>query len=212
MKRLALFLVPLLAAASSSRAQENDRSEDRLRSMLQYVTCLERAEKALEASKPDEAVRHAREALDSAVADSAVKRMNVVTRGAAAHFLLACALSMKRDTESALLHLERAAQNGFTDTERVRTDPRLKRARMHARFAELLSRFPKGTGKDRYSGKTVADQKFGMGLIHARKMNFPRAGEIAPDFQLEVQGKRSTLKLSSFRGKSPVVLIFGSYT
>lgn len=49
-----------------------------------------------------------------------------------------------------------------------------------------------------------------------------QAGDVAPDFELkrlETQGKKSapaddarTVRLSSFRGKQPVVLIFGSYT
>ena len=212
-KRPALILTVLLAPLASSGAQDGNPSEARLRSMLRYLACLERAETALQSSKPDQAVRHAREALDFAVADSVIKGMGAGTNGAAAHYLLACALSMKRDSGSALLHLERAARNGFTDTARVRTDdPRLNRARRHARFADILAQLPGGTTKDRFSGKTVADRKFGMALIHARKMNFPKPGEAAPDFELERLGGEGTIKLSSFRGVKPVVLVFGSTT
>ena len=40
----------------------------------------------------------------------------------------------------------------------------------------------------------------------------PKAGELAPDFDLsDVTGKIS-VRLSDFRGKKPVVLVFGSYT
>jgi len=44
-----------------------------------------------------------------------------------------------------------------------------------------------------------------------------RQGQAAPDFELKLldkDGKTSdeTVKLSSFEGKKPVVLIFGSYT
>ena len=40
----------------------------------------------------------------------------------------------------------------------------------------------------------------------------PRAGDMAPDFTLhDIEGKDS-VTLSSFRGKKPVALVFGSYT
>ena len=37
-------------------------------------------------------------------------------------------------------------------------------------------------------------------------------GAEAPDFRLPTLDKRSEVSLASFRGKQPVVLIFGSYT
>lgn len=37
-------------------------------------------------------------------------------------------------------------------------------------------------------------------------------GDQAPDFNLEAQDKSGYVKLSSFRGQKPVVLVFGSYT
>jgi hypothetical protein len=37
-------------------------------------------------------------------------------------------------------------------------------------------------------------------------------GDAAPDFELETQDKTSRIRLSSFRGNRPVVLVFGSYT
>ncbi len=40
----------------------------------------------------------------------------------------------------------------------------------------------------------------------------PKTGDKAPDFELcDVRGE-NPVKLSDFRGKKPVVLIFGSYT
>jgi len=38
------------------------------------------------------------------------------------------------------------------------------------------------------------------------------AGSMSPDFQLAALDKKSAVRLSSFRGERPVVLIFGSYT
>jgi hypothetical protein len=37
-------------------------------------------------------------------------------------------------------------------------------------------------------------------------------GQAAPDFSLGVLDKSATMQLSAFRGKEPVVLVFGSYT
>lgn len=37
-------------------------------------------------------------------------------------------------------------------------------------------------------------------------------GDQAPDFNLETYDKKSRVKLSSFKGDRPVVLVFGSYT
>ncbi len=37
-------------------------------------------------------------------------------------------------------------------------------------------------------------------------------GSAAPDFNLETYDKSGEIKLSAFRGKEPVVLVFGSYT
>ncbi len=46
---------------------------------------------------------------------------------------------------------------------------------------------------------------------------FARAGRLsigdeAPDFSLETVDRNSQVRLSSFRGHKPVVLVFGSYT
>ncbi|PYT13731.1 MAG: hypothetical protein DMG59_19590 [Acidobacteria bacterium] len=39
-----------------------------------------------------------------------------------------------------------------------------------------------------------------------------QVGETAPDFSLKTPDHGSTVRLSSFRGQKPVVLVFGSYT
>ena len=39
-----------------------------------------------------------------------------------------------------------------------------------------------------------------------------QVGDAAPDFQLPTLDHKSEVQLSSFRGKQPVVLVFGSYT
>ncbi len=40
----------------------------------------------------------------------------------------------------------------------------------------------------------------------------PRAGDMAPDFELTDSRGAESVRLSDFRGKKPVVLVFGSYT
>jgi hypothetical protein len=39
-----------------------------------------------------------------------------------------------------------------------------------------------------------------------------RVGDMAPDFVLPTADRKSQVSLASFRGKQPVVLMFGSYT
>lgn len=40
----------------------------------------------------------------------------------------------------------------------------------------------------------------------------PKVGDLAPDFELEDPGGAESIRLSSFTGKRPVALVFGSYT
>jgi hypothetical protein len=39
-----------------------------------------------------------------------------------------------------------------------------------------------------------------------------KVGDAAPDFSLRTSDRKSVVQLSSFRGRQPVVLVFGSYT
>lgn len=47
--------------------------------------------------------------------------------------------------------------------------------------------------------------------LHARQGRLS-PGDMAPDFDLPLHGTEEHVRLSSFRGERPVVLIFGSYT
>jgi hypothetical protein len=47
---------------------------------------------------------------------------------------------------------------------------------------------------------------------HEHNPNVPKVGEMAPDFELSDYTGAKTVRLSDFRGKKPVVLIFGSFT
>jgi hypothetical protein len=65
---------------------------------------------------------------------------------------------------------------------------------------------------DEFAGQTVKDQEMGQKLIQARGSKVPKVGQIAPDFELRTADGKKRVRLSSFRGKKPVVLIFGSHT
>jgi len=49
-------------------------------------------------------------------------------------------------------------------------------------------------------------------LWNATRAGHLAAGDVAPDFDLATVDGTSRVRLSSFRGQRPVVLIFGSYT
>jgi hypothetical protein len=40
----------------------------------------------------------------------------------------------------------------------------------------------------------------------------PKGGDVAPDFELYDTDGKNSIRLSDFKGKKPVALIFGSYT
>ena len=46
----------------------------------------------------------------------------------------------------------------------------------------------------------------------ARDETGPKEGDVPPDFNLKRMGSEDKVSLSSFKGKRPVGLIFGSYT
>jgi len=47
---------------------------------------------------------------------------------------------------------------------------------------------------------------------HENNPNVPKVGDIAPDFELSDNTGKKSVRLSDFRGKRPVVLLFGSFT
>lgn len=55
----------------------------------------------------------------------------------------------------------------------------------------------------------------GPNLPKPKKDTAPKEGDLAPDFSLPLLGAKKAgteIKLSTFRGKQPVALVFGSYT
>ncbi len=57
----------------------------------------------------------------------------------------------------------------------------------------------------RFRDKEVAWQR-----LH--EVNAPKVGDLAPDFELQDPSGETAVRLSDYRGKRPVALVFGSYT
>ncbi len=51
-----------------------------------------------------------------------------------------------------------------------------------------------------------------LGWQLAHDVDSPKAGDLAPDFELHDPSGEHAVRLSTFRGKRPVALVFGSYT
>ena len=60
--------------------------------------------------------------------------------------------------------------------------------------------------------RTFKGPKEALSAMEEREPSAPKAGSLAPDFELSDPEQTRKVRLSSFAGKSPVVLIFGSYT
>ena len=55
-------------------------------------------------------------------------------------------------------------------------------------------------------------QRPGRGADDMPRQGTLRVGDLAPDFTLKMKEGNRDVKLSSFKGRRPVVLVFGSYT
>lgn len=83
------------------------------------------------------------------------------------------------------------------------------RAAAASEVVELIDPF---VAADAFAGRTVTDPEMGRAMMKARGKKVPRVGQMAPEFELRTPDGKQSIRLSSFRGKQPVVLIFGSHT
>ena len=60
--------------------------------------------------------------------------------------------------------------------------------------------------------KRQRGRQFSKGRRRKRPVDKLKVGDVAPDFTLKTLDGKKTVKLSSFKGKKPVLLVFGSYT
>lgn len=74
---------------------------------------------------------------------------------------------------------------------------------------------PKRTVPPRAAENGPSPMVFLKGLLNGELGSLregPGIGQPAPDFELETQDGKRTMRLSAFRGNKPVVLVFGSFT
>ncbi len=60
--------------------------------------------------------------------------------------------------------------------------------------------------------KTIQNKREAQAWQKHHDATAPKVGDAAPDFELSDVHGEHTVRLSDFRGKKPVALIFGSYT
>ena len=61
-------------------------------------------------------------------------------------------------------------------------------------------------------GELPGELKEALKIVMSRDEMGPNIGDSPPNFNLKRMGSEDRVRLSSFRGKSPVALVFGSYT
>lgn len=82
-------------------------------------------------------------------------------------------------------------------------------------FIRVMAQDADSTGErqgDRFSGKTVRNEQEALDLILFRSANAPKAGELAPNFNLVDSSSGVMRSLSELCRDRPVVVIFGSGT
>lgn len=83
-------------------------------------------------------------------------------------------------------------------------------------FMDLLRKHLSDTDFNRMMAFTAAmepERRIAMmQFLAERETLAPAVGSAAPDFKLPRLGSGEAVQLSSFRGRKPVALLFGSYT
>ncbi len=59
---------------------------------------------------------------------------------------------------------------------------------------------------------TMAEMRKHRAWQNQHEPKSPKAGDVAPDFELSDIDGKNPVRLSDFRGKKPVALVFGSFT
>jgi hypothetical protein len=60
--------------------------------------------------------------------------------------------------------------------------------------------------------ETFPDMAATMAWHEKHRASAPEMGDLAPDFELYDVAGETSVRLSSFRGDTPVALVFGSFT
>ncbi len=59
---------------------------------------------------------------------------------------------------------------------------------------------------------TIKDRRQAKAWQRRHNRHAPRVGQMAPDFELSDVHGQNPVRLSDYRGRKPVALIFGSFT
>jgi hypothetical protein len=60
--------------------------------------------------------------------------------------------------------------------------------------------------------ETIRNRREAMAWQGVHNNKAPKAGDLAPDFELRDPDGENPVRLSDFRGVKPVVLVFGSFS
>ena len=60
--------------------------------------------------------------------------------------------------------------------------------------------------------KTIRNRDEAHAWLDRHDLEAPKVGDAAPDFELQDVTGENPVRLSDFRGRKPVALVFGSYT
>ena len=80
------------------------------------------------------------------------------------------------------------------------------------RKASSSARFTAREVLEPLKAELSANLRSAVDAVIARDEMGPAVGQEPPDFNLKVKGSQDRIRLSSFTGKRPVALVFGSYT
>ena len=59
---------------------------------------------------------------------------------------------------------------------------------------------------------TISSREAAQAWREQHEPTAPKVGDMAPDFELRDPAGQDPVRLSGFRGKAPVALVFGSFT
>jgi len=110
---------------------------------------------------------------------------------------------------------EKHDKNGdgkVTEREYSRGKERFQRLDTDGNKKITSADFIKSSRKGDRNGRRRGNKRRNRRLERAIQARAPKQGDAAPDFTLKHLDGKSKVRLSSFRGKRPVALIFGSYT
>lgn len=180
-------------APATTFAQEDPFEDARLREMLELS---QKAIDELTNKQFDTSIETYQQLLTLLEANPWIPEELAESQRQIAHYNIACAYSLKGDTEPAIEHFRISVDLGFTDADHIKKDTDLDNIRGDPRFKEILSGI-----EDPLAGKKRQ-------ILRALAATPP--GAFPFDFDLEtIDGKR--IKLKDLAGKVVLVDFWGTW-